>query len=85
MLKWPRTLTVWANFTKLACSVSVGEKPKTEPAAKIWQSQFSPTFGWAIFWLDHSLTGPNGLFPNTTCMVRANFKADRNFRSNKII
>ena len=30
---------------------SVGEKPETGPAAKIWLSQFFPNYGWAKIWL----------------------------------
>ena len=41
---------------------SVGEKPKTGPAAKIgpakfWLGQFFPNFGWAKIWLGHLWLG----------------------------
>ena len=36
---------------------SVGEKPETGPAAKIWLGQFFPNFGWAKIWLGHLWLG----------------------------
>ena len=40
---------------------SVGDKPKSGPAAKIWLGQFFPNFDWAIYgWANffHIMAGP---------------------------
>ena len=39
--------TIGENRFLIYKILSVGEKPKTGPAAKIWLGQFFPNFGWA--------------------------------------
>ena len=50
------------SITHAKVYFSVGEKPKTGPAAKIgpakfWLGQFFPNFGWAKIWLGHLWLG----------------------------